>query len=411
MMNWGHDGKHRGAVGIVKPAWGVPTPGYFQERNARHSVHRRRGHAGLELKRLCERGPVKGLVAHSRREWLASGASHGRRLDAPRGSEFVIVGGHQDRDRQAATDNAAGNACIMDSPASSARTGTNCRRGLDLGSEPPRDGHDGRLRVVRRPQLGRLRENAIAYLLIDQPACIGTSRWLTRSNMEMRPPSTEAAGKPLFDASADWKAAPHFHMDRVSQPRRADAGRLIDEEIGDCVLAQAFPLRSTYHAEPAIVPVSWAVQKPNSSPRRNFVSGRAEDAGEFHDARIACRVIGSPPALSTESWWPPTMTNSASARRIEPADREMHRTPAILDVSAQPDLDRPALHKRFQLEPGSARDAYARMPGISFLKVSGVGTPHAGFTDPHGTAVFPSWPQFIITAPSAPFSAAMRCFS
>ncbi len=48
---------------------------------------------------------------------------------------------------------------------------------------------------------------------------------------------------------------------------------------------------------------------------------------------------------------------------------------------------------------------------ISLLKVSGVGLPHAGLTEPNGTAVFPGWPQFIITQPLAPIRAEMRCFS
>ena len=64
----------------------------------------------------------------------------------------------------------------------------------------------------------------------------------------------------------------------------------------------------------------------------------------------------------------------------------------------------------------SLRPAVRAMPmhgmvGISVLTFSGVGLPHTGFTEPNGTASFSGCPQFIMTAPMAPFMPAMRCFS
>lgn len=48
---------------------------------------------------------------------------------------------------------------------------------------------------------------------------------------------------------------------------------------------------------------------------------------------------------------------------------------------------------------------------ISSRMPCGVGLPQAGLTDPKWTAALSSGPQFIITQPTAPCSAAIRCFS
>ena len=48
---------------------------------------------------------------------------------------------------------------------------------------------------------------------------------------------------------------------------------------------------------------------------------------------------------------------------------------------------------------------------ISSRNICGVGLPHAGLTEPNGSSVLSGCPQFIMTQPTAPFSAAMRCFS
>ena len=92
------------------------------------------------------------------------------------------------------------------SPAYSVRTGMNCG-GLDFAFWTAHETGTmaGSAWYVDR-NWERLRVNAIAYLLIDQPACIGTSRWLTRSNMEMKRFHQAIEQRLLNGRPNDWRA-------------------------------------------------------------------------------------------------------------------------------------------------------------------------------------------------------------
>jgi hypothetical protein len=102
--------------------------------------------------------------------------------------DFVVVGGHQDSwFGPQATDNAAGNACIIELARVFNRHRDKLRRGLICGFWT---GHEtgtmvGSSWYVDR-NWDRLRRHAVAYLQIDQPACAGTSRWSASSNIELR---------------------------------------------------------------------------------------------------------------------------------------------------------------------------------------------------------------------------------
>ena len=71
---------------------------------------------------------------------------------------------------------------------SSAQHRDKLRRGLDVRLlDRARDRHDGRL-LPGSPitTWDRLRQHAVAYVQIDQPACAGTTEWGTGSNAELR---------------------------------------------------------------------------------------------------------------------------------------------------------------------------------------------------------------------------------
>jgi len=158
-----------------------------------------------------------------------------------------------------------------------------------------------------------------------------------------------------------------------------------------------------------MVPVSWPVQKPQTRPRRSF-------SRCWLNTRASSMMQALPAALSVacgpnqESWWPPTTTKSSLLPLISPtvicSGRQPFSTLARNQTRTGPD---PSISRN--LSPAVRAMPMQGSVAISDLNVSGVGLPHTGLTEPNGTAVFSAWPQFIITQPVEPMSAAMRCFS
>lgn len=113
MMNWGHPENTAVPYGSVKPAWGNPTPETYRSEMASLPCVGIARTAGLKLRDLLKRGPVRvWLRANVENCWrpvqITVGEVKGRSED------FVVVGGHQDSwPGPQATDNAAGNACIL----------------------------------------------------------------------------------------------------------------------------------------------------------------------------------------------------------------------------------------------------------------------------------------------------------
>src|SRR5580704_9401739 len=187
MMNWGHAENTAVPFGSVKPVWGNPTPETFKTEMATLPCIGIARTAGLKLREMLGCGPV--------RVWFRANVENGWRpvqitIGEIKGSteDFVMVGGHQDSWLGAqATDNAAGNACIMELARVFNQHRAELRRGLVCGFWT---GHEtgtmvGSSWFVDR-NWDRLREHAAAYLQIDQPSCAGTSGWGTGSNAELR---------------------------------------------------------------------------------------------------------------------------------------------------------------------------------------------------------------------------------
>jgi hypothetical protein len=188
MMNWGADDNAVVPFGSVKPAWGNPTPDTVgSEMPVLPCIGIARTD-GLKLRELAQKGPVRvWFRAHVENGWRPIQITTGE-VRAEHDEDFVVLGGHQDSwFGPAATDNAAGNSCVIElARVFNAHRGR-LRRGLVLGFWA---GHEtgtmiGSSWFVDR-NWDRLREHMVAYMQIDQPSCTGTTWWETRSNAELR---------------------------------------------------------------------------------------------------------------------------------------------------------------------------------------------------------------------------------
>jgi hypothetical protein len=143
---------------------------------------------GLKLRELAKKGPVRvWFRAHVENGWQPIQITTGE-VRAEHDEDFVVLGGHQDSwFGPAATDNAAGNSCVIELARVFNAHRDQLRRGLVLGFWA---GHEtgtmiGSSWFVDR-NWDRLREHMVAYMQIDQPSCTGTTWWETRSNAELR---------------------------------------------------------------------------------------------------------------------------------------------------------------------------------------------------------------------------------
>ncbi len=191
MMNWGGPENTAVPFGSVKPVWGNPTPENVKTEMATIPCIGIARVAGLKLKEMCAKGPV--------RVWFRTHVTNGWRpvqitiaelpaKETPEPGDFIMVGGHQDSwPGEAATDNAAGSAIMIELARVFKKHQGKLRRGLLFGFWT---GHEtgtmaGSSWFADR-YWDRLRDHACAYLQIDQPSCIGTSTWHTTSNAELK---------------------------------------------------------------------------------------------------------------------------------------------------------------------------------------------------------------------------------
>ena len=210
MMNWGHPENNAVPFGSVKPVWGNPTPeNYHTEMPTIPCIGIGRSD-GLRLKEMCEgaeRVEVR-FQTDVENGWRPVQITVGE-IPAPGGEDFVVVGGHQDSwFGEAATDNAAGNACVMELARVFNQHRDELRRGLVFGFWT---GHEtgtmiGSSWFVDR-NWDRLRDHQVAYLQIDQPACAGTTEWGTMSNVELRRFLDTIARHHLGNRKSEWQRA------------------------------------------------------------------------------------------------------------------------------------------------------------------------------------------------------------
>ena len=161
---------------------------------------------------MAKKGPV--------RVWFRTHVDNGwrpvqitvARMPAPASSpekdDFVLVGGHQDSwPGEAATDNAAGNACKMELARVFMKHKDKLRRGLTFGFWTAHEtGTMAGSAWFADRYWDELRNNCVAYFQIDQPACVGTTEWNTASNAELKSFHQAIEGR-MLKKKFKWKRA------------------------------------------------------------------------------------------------------------------------------------------------------------------------------------------------------------
>ncbi|MGQ7793667.1 M28 family peptidase [Faunimonas sp. B44] len=205
-MNWGHPDSDTLPLGSVKSAWGNPTPETWRDEMPKMPAIGISRASGIALQEQCRAGPVDVRIKTAVENcWRPVQITVGE-LMPPGRDDFVLLGGHQDSwFGEAATDNAAGNGCIIELARIFAGRRDQLRRGLVFGFWTA---HETGTMVgsswFADQNWDRLRRNAVAYVSIDQPGCVGTSRWLTKSNLEMRR-FHQRIERELLSMPIDWK--------------------------------------------------------------------------------------------------------------------------------------------------------------------------------------------------------------
>jgi hypothetical protein len=212
MMNWGHPENEAVPFGSVKPVWGNPTPENAKTEMPTIPCIGIARTAGLKLREMSKNGSV--------RVWFRTHVENGWRpvqitiakmpapATSPEKDDFVLVGGHQDSwPGEAATDNAAGNACKMELARVFMQHRDKLRRGITFGFWTAHEtGTMAGSAWFADRNWDALRKNCVAYMQIDQPACIGTTEWNTASNAELKSFHTAVEAQ-LLKKKFKWKRA------------------------------------------------------------------------------------------------------------------------------------------------------------------------------------------------------------
>lgn len=212
MMNWGHPENEAVPFGSVKPVWGNPTPENVKTEMPTIPCIGIARTAGLKLREMAKKGPVRvWLRTHVENGWRPIQVTIARMPapdTSPEKDDFVLVGGHQDSwPGEAATDNAAGNACKMELARAFMRHRDKLRRGVTFGFWAAHEtGTMAGSAWFADRNWDELRKHCVAYLQIDQPACVGTTEWNTASNAELKSFHT-AIEQALLTKKFKWKRA------------------------------------------------------------------------------------------------------------------------------------------------------------------------------------------------------------
>lgn len=191
MMNWGGPENTAVPFGSVKPVWGNPTPENVTTEMAVMPCIGIARVAGLKLKAMCEKGPVRvWFRTHVENGWhpVQITVAELKVSNSSEPDDFIMVGGHQDSwPGEAATDNAAGSACMIELARVFQAHRDKLRRGILFGFWTAHEtGTMAGSSWFADRQWDKLRDHACAYLQIDQPSCAGTTVWHTTSNVELK---------------------------------------------------------------------------------------------------------------------------------------------------------------------------------------------------------------------------------
>ncbi|HVO89237.1 MAG TPA: M28 family peptidase [Casimicrobiaceae bacterium] len=206
-INWGPADGRELPYGSVKPVWGNPDAASGEDAGTLPMPCIGISRAdGLALQARVARGATEvQLHASSDNAWRTVSYTLGE--IAGHGDDFIIAGGHQDSwIGPAATDNATGSACLIELARLFAARRGELRRGLVFGLW---EGHETGTMLSSAHYVDRhweqLRDHAVAYLQIDQPACAGAKVWNSHSNTEVRRFQQEVDAAVLGERTRRWR--------------------------------------------------------------------------------------------------------------------------------------------------------------------------------------------------------------
>jgi len=211
MMNWGADDNTLLPFGSVKPAWGNPTPATLRDEMATLPCIGVSRADGLALKALCDQRPT--TVSYATRVengWRELHIARGRiepALRTPSQDDYVVAGGHCDSwFGPQATDNAAGSAFLLELARLFGAHRDKLRRGIEFGFWTA---HETGTMVGSTWYVDQywdqLRDHCVAYFQVDQPACLGTSRWGSVSNAELKVFQQGVDAELMPDTERSWR--------------------------------------------------------------------------------------------------------------------------------------------------------------------------------------------------------------
>lgn len=248
MMNWGPPDNTAVPFGSVKPVWGNPTPENYDDQMPKIPCIGIARSVGLELKEACAKGTVRvWFRTHVENGWkpvqITIGRIEAEKNASPEADDFVLIGGHQDSwPGEAATDNAAGNACVYEIARVLNKHRSALRRGVVTGFWTAHEtGTMAGSAWWADHEWRWLREHAVGYLQIDQPACIGTTtRWATASNAELKSFHQKIEEELLDGRDTTWhRSAKNGDSSffGLGIPMLHGEGSFTDQELKDTALA------------------------------------------------------------------------------------------------------------------------------------------------------------------------------
>ena len=168
---------------IVSSIWGTPTPESAERLVKIPSISIKRAD-GERIKALCARGPVRArITANVYIGWkkvLLPVAT----IDAPgKSAAFMLVGGHHCSWYVGTTDNATGDACLLEMARVLYQNRRSLRRSVRIAWWPSHSqGRYAGSTWYADHAYADLRRNCIAYLGIDSPGVKGAEVWDCRYN-------------------------------------------------------------------------------------------------------------------------------------------------------------------------------------------------------------------------------------
>ncbi|MCA0921887.1 M28 family peptidase [Pseudooceanicola nanhaiensis] len=247
MMNWGGPENPAVPMGSVKPNWGSPTPEGMRDEMPTIPCIGIARVDGLRLKAEGEKAPVeiwmRPVVENGWRPVQITVGEVAAPETSPESEDFVLIGGHQDSwPGEAATDNAAGNACMLELARVMNENRDQLRRGVVCGFWTAHEtGTMAGSAWYADHEWARLRDHAVAYLQIDQPACVGTDTlWAAGSNAELKTFHESVAAEHLEGRGQLWhRAAKHGDSSffGLGIPAFAGNGSFTEDELKATALA------------------------------------------------------------------------------------------------------------------------------------------------------------------------------